>query len=95
MFFQQSGATRIQGLEWATAIDGFLVGEQGSKGRGDAENQWPRVNERLVVKGKPDLLLLVMAAFGLGVAVTMFVPMANETVAAPASELQAGVIIQD
>ncbi|MGB1140805.1 MAG: hypothetical protein ACPG1A_07895 [Halioglobus sp.] len=41
------------------------------------------------------MLLVLMAAFGLGVVITMFVPMANETVAAPASELQAGVIIQD
>ncbi len=49
----------------------------------------------LIVKEKPDLLLVLMAAFGLGVLVTMLVPMANETVAAPASELQAGVIIED
>jgi len=47
------------------------------------------------VKGKPDLLLVLMAAFGLGVLVTMLVPMANESVAAPASELQAGILIQD
>jgi len=37
-----------------------------------------------------------MAAFGIGVLVTLIMPMtANDTVAAPASELQAGIIIQD
>jgi hypothetical protein len=48
------------------------------------------------VKRKPDLLLILMAAFGVGVLVTLMLPMAaNNTVAAPASELQAGVIIRD
>ena len=48
------------------------------------------------VESKPDLLLLLMAAFGLGVVLTLMLPMAaNDTVAAPASELQAGVIILD
>ncbi|MCB1676109.1 MAG: hypothetical protein KDI01_07450 [Halioglobus sp.] len=47
------------------------------------------------MKQKPDLLLVLMAAFGVGVLVTLLLPMAaNDTVAAPASELQAGVIIQ-
>ena len=37
-----------------------------------------------------------MVAFGIGVAVTLLMPMsANDTVAAPASALQAGVIIKD
>lgn len=45
---------------------------------------------------KPDLLLVLIAVFGLGVLVTLLLPMAaNDTVAAPASELQAGVIIRD
>jgi hypothetical protein len=45
---------------------------------------------------KPDLLFVLMVAFGLGVLVTLLVPLAaNDTVAAPASELQAGVIIED
>lgn len=45
---------------------------------------------------KPDLLFVLMVAFGLGVLVTLLVPLAaNDTVAAPASELQAGVIIKD
>ncbi|MFV0275864.1 MAG: hypothetical protein ACK5HY_01590 [Parahaliea sp.] len=45
---------------------------------------------------KPDFLLILMAAFGVGVLVTLLMPMAaNDTVAAPASQLQAGVIIQD
>lgn len=48
------------------------------------------------MKRKPDLVLILVAAFGLGVLVTLLLPMAaNDTVAAPASELQAGIIIQD
>jgi len=48
------------------------------------------------VKSKPDLLLILLAAFGIGVLVTLLMPLsANNTVAAPASELQAGVIIRD
>jgi hypothetical protein len=48
------------------------------------------------VKCKPDLMLILMAVFGMGVVVTLMLPMAaNNTVAAPASELQAGVIIRD
>lgn len=48
------------------------------------------------MKRKPDLLLILVAVFGLGVVLTLMLPMAaNETVAAPASELQAGVIIRD
>ncbi|MBN7797061.1 hypothetical protein [Parahaliea mediterranea] len=48
------------------------------------------------MKRKPDFLLILMAAFGVGVLVTLVMPMAaNDTVAAPASELQAGVIVQD
>jgi len=50
----------------------------------------------LHVKSKPDLLLILLAAFGIGVLVTLLMPLsANNTVAAPASELQAGVIIRD
>ncbi|MDH3993841.1 MAG: hypothetical protein OEV47_13065 [Gammaproteobacteria bacterium] len=46
------------------------------------------------MKRKPDFLLVLMVAFGVAVAVTLMMPMAaNDTVAAPASELQAGVII--
>jgi hypothetical protein len=41
-------------------------------------------------------MLILMAVFGVGVLVTLLLPMtANDTVAAPASELQAGVIIRD
>lgn len=48
------------------------------------------------MKRKPDLVLILVAVFGLGVLVTLLLPMAaNDTVAAPASELQAGIIIQD
>ena len=45
---------------------------------------------------KPDLLLILIAVFGLGVVATLLMPMAaNDTIAAPASELQAGVIVRD
>jgi hypothetical protein len=48
------------------------------------------------VKRKPDLLLVLMAAFGMGVLVTLMLPMASSnSVAEPASALQAGVIIDD
>lgn len=41
-------------------------------------------------------MLVLVVTFGIGVLVTLMVPMAaNDTVAAPASELQAGVIIRD
>jgi len=48
------------------------------------------------VKSKPDFLLVLAAAFGIGVLVTMLLPLsASDSVAAPASELQAGVIIEE
>jgi len=50
---------------------------------------------QIEVKRKPDFLLILMAVFGMGVLVTLLLPMANDTVAAPASELQAGVIIRE
>jgi len=41
-------------------------------------------------------MLVLMAVFGFGLVVSLMLPMAaNDTVAAPASELQAGVIIED
>lgn len=48
------------------------------------------------MKRKPDLMLILMAVFGMGVVITLMLPMAaTDSVAAPASELQAGVIIRD
>ncbi|MFK8047369.1 MAG: hypothetical protein AB8B81_02925 [Halioglobus sp.] len=48
------------------------------------------------MKSKPDFLLIVMAVFGLGVVLTFVAPVtSSKTTAAPASELQAGVIVQD
>ncbi len=45
------------------------------------------------MKTKPDFMLVVLAAFGLGLAATMLLPMTtSSSVAAPASALQAGVI---
>ena len=48
------------------------------------------------MNSKPDVMLVMLAAFGLGVLVTLLVPMtSSDTVAAPASALQAGVIVGD
>lgn len=48
------------------------------------------------MKSKPDFILVLVAAFGIGVLVTMLLPLtATDTVAAPASELQAGLIISE
>ncbi len=48
------------------------------------------------MKSKPDFILVLIAAFGIGVLVTMLLPLsATDTVAAPASELQAGLIINE
>ncbi|MCR9185535.1 MAG: hypothetical protein NXH81_09070 [Halieaceae bacterium] len=47
------------------------------------------------MKSKPDLFLVIAAAFGFGVLITMLLPLsASDSVASPASELQAGVIIE-
>ena len=47
-------------------------------------------------KRRPDFVLVIMALFGLGVALTLALPSsASRTVAAPASELHAGIIIPD
>jgi len=46
------------------------------------------------VKRKPDLVLVLAAAFALGVLVTLLLPVAaNDSVAGPVSELQAGIIL--
>jgi hypothetical protein len=56
----------------------------------------PARSERKTLKRKPDLLLVLIAVFGLGVIVSLLAPMtSNDSVAAPASELQAGVIVSD
>lgn len=50
-------------------------------------------SERKLLKRKPDLVLVLAAAFALGVLLTLLLPLAaNDSVAGPASELQAGVI---
>ncbi len=55
---------------------------------------WPYCSERNLVKRKPDLMLILAAAFALGVLLTVLLPLtANDSVAGPASELQAGVIL--
>jgi len=46
------------------------------------------------VKRKPDLMLVLLALFGLGVVITLLLPMmSSESVAEPASALQAGLIL--
>ena len=48
------------------------------------------------MKKKPDLLLVLMAVFGIGVLVTMLMPMSSSrSVAEPVSALQAGVFTAD
>ena len=48
------------------------------------------------LKRKPDLMLVLLAVFGLGVVITLIAPMSStRSVAEPASPLQAGVITQD
>jgi hypothetical protein len=47
------------------------------------------------MKKLPDTMLVLFAAFALGVVATLLIPMySSETVAAPASPLQAGIIIE-
>lgn len=48
------------------------------------------------MKKKPDLLVVLLAVFGLGVAVTLLMPMSSSrSVAEPVSALQAGVFTAD
>jgi acyl-CoA synthetase (AMP-forming)/AMP-acid ligase II len=45
-----------------------------------------------MMRNRPDTMLVLLAAFALGVIVTLLMPMSSsETVAAPASPLQAGL----
>lgn len=45
------------------------------------------------MKSKPDMILVLALAFGLGVLLTLLAPMVSgPSVAAPASPLQAGII---
>lgn len=54
------------------------------------------IREIIEVQRKPDFLLILMAAFGVGVLITLLLPMsASNTVAAPVSELHAGVFAGD
>jgi hypothetical protein len=48
------------------------------------------------VKRKPDIVLILTAAFVVGVLLTLMLPLAaNNSVADPASELQAGVLFTE
>ena len=47
------------------------------------------------MKKKPDMILVLLAIFGLGVAVTLLTPFSSsQSVAEPVSPLQAGVFIE-
>ncbi len=48
------------------------------------------------MKRKPDIVLMLTAAFVVGVLLTLLLPLAaNNSVADPASELQAGVLFTE
>ncbi len=48
------------------------------------------------LKRKPDVVLMLAAAFVIGVLLTLLLPLtSNNSVADPASELQAGVLFTD
>ena len=60
----------------------------------DAIDPSPYFREKQTVKRKPDLVLILAAAFALGVLVTLLLPLAaNDSVAGQVSELQAGIIL--
>lgn len=44
------------------------------------------------MKRSPDMVLVLTIAFAVGVLVTLMMPMSPESVAAPASPLQAGIV---
>jgi hypothetical protein len=48
------------------------------------------------VKRKPDVMLILAAAFAVGVLLTLLLPLtANDSVADPASALEAGVLLTE
>jgi hypothetical protein len=60
----------------------------------DSKEPYPYFCETHPVKRKPDFVLILAAAFALAVLLTLLLPLtANDSVAAPVSALQAGVII--
>jgi hypothetical protein len=62
----------------------------------DFLNGTPNGSGKRLVKRKPDFVLVLAATFALGVLLTLLLPLAaNNSVADPASELQAGVIIPE
>jgi len=51
--------------------------------------------ESAFVSGKPDFIVVLAAAFVIGVLITLLLPvLASDTVAAPASELQVGIVAE-
>jgi hypothetical protein len=58
---------------------------------------WQEKSREIKLNRKPDLLFILLVAFGVGVLITLFLPLAatDTAAAAPVSELQAGVIIPD
>ena len=69
------------------------------------ENVWPGAVFRCfcrgsrirveIVKRKPDLMLVLLAVFGVSMVITLILPIsATRSVAAPASPLQAGLLAE-
>ena len=59
----------------------------------EAKVVWGSSEEK--VKRKPDFILILLAVFGLGVVITLLAPMSStQSVAEPASALQAGVFTE-
>lgn len=55
-----------------------------------------RISSDEMGRRRPDFMVILVALFGLGVVLTLLLPLAsNDTVAAPASELHAGIFIDN
>jgi hypothetical protein len=65
-----------------------LQGQQKSGSKAEAK----RKRGRHKLKRSPDMVLVLTVAFAVGVLVTLMMPMSPESVAAPASPLQAGIV---
>ena len=65
------------------------------KKRPERPHRRPRVRETKL-KRKPDPVLILLLAFGVGVLATLMLPLAaNDTAAAPVPELHAGIILEE
>jgi hypothetical protein len=76
-----------------------LQGQQKSGSKAEAKRKQSgskaeakRKRGRHKLKRSPDMVLVLTVAFAVGVLVTLMMPMSPESVAAPASPLQAGIV---